>query len=246
MDATERFEERKTAIHLLRSGSAPADVASQLDRSLAWVYKWRTRFNETEDFQSLRERSRAPRSCPRRLDEGRCQAIKRARSELEAQAAAAKGLAYIGAQAVQARLRQQGLVRLPSTASIERVLRRAGMTRPRQRPAKTVDYPRMRPQVPHGLCQVDIVPHCLKAGPKLWCFNAIAVVSGYASGQSYLHKRAADPRLSLERAGYRTLHPNRQRSLFLWWFHAPLRPRPSAPLVFVCRDRVGLFAPLPS
>lgn len=192
MDATDRFEQRKTAIHLLRSGSAPADVASQLDRSLAWVYKWRTRFNETEDFQSLRERSRAPRSCPRRLDEGRCQAIKGARSELEAQAAAAKGLAYIGAQAVQARLRQQGLVRLPSTASIERVLRRAGMTRPRQRPAKTVDYPRMRPQVPHGLCQVDIVPHCLKAGPKLWCFNAIDVVSGYASGQSYLHKRAAD------------------------------------------------------
>jgi len=79
MDATARFEQRKTAIHLLRSGSTPADVADQLDRSLAWVYKWRARFNETGDFESLRDCSRVPRSCPRKLNEACCQAIKRAR-----------------------------------------------------------------------------------------------------------------------------------------------------------------------
>ena len=192
MDATARFEQRKTAIHLLRSGSTPAHVAAQLNRSLAWVYKWRARFNETGDFQNLRDRSRAPRSCPRRLDEACCQAIKRARSELEAQAAQTQGLAYIGAQAVQTRLRHQQMSQVPSTASIERVLRRAGMTRARRQQAPTVDYPRLQPQAPHGLCQVDIVPHRLKDGPKLSCFNAIDVVSGYASGLSYAHKRARD------------------------------------------------------
>ncbi len=42
------------------------------------------------------------------------------------------------------------------------------------------------------LCQVDIVPHYLEGGAKVACFNAIDVVSNYASGRSYERKRAGD------------------------------------------------------
>ncbi len=192
MDATARYEQRKAAIHLLRSGVAPPDVAAQLERSLSWVYKWKNRFEQNDDFNDLRERAHAPKHCPNKLSEEVCQAIKKARSHLEAEAAEGSGLRYIGASAVQVRLKSQGLVAVPSTASIERVLRRAGMTKPRKGNAEQSKYPHLHPQAPHGLCQVDIVPHQLKAGPKVACFNAIDVVSGYATGRSSLHKRASD------------------------------------------------------
>ena len=192
MDATARFEQRKAAIHLLRSGAAPAEVAHELKRSLAWVYKWKKRFEQNCDFNDLKERSRAPKGCPTRLSDEVCAAIKKARSQLEAQAADGTSLRYIGAPAVQARLKQQGYVLPPSTASIQRVLERAGMIRPGKAENKPVAYPRLAPKTPHTLCQVDIVPHQLKDGPKIACFNAIDTVSGYATGQSLLRKRATD------------------------------------------------------
>lgn len=192
MDATARYEQRKAAIHLLRSGVAPPHVAAQLERSLSWVYKWKNRFEQNNDFNDLSERARIPKRCPNRLSDEICQGIKKARSHLEAEAADGSGLGYIGASAVQARLKQQGVVSVPSTASIERVLRRVGMTKPRKGSAEEVNYPRLHPQGPQVLCQVDIVPHQLKAGPKVACFNAIDVVSGYATGRSSLRKRAQE------------------------------------------------------
>jgi hypothetical protein len=35
---------RQAAIHLLSSGKTPVEVATEVKRSLAWVYKWRTLF----------------------------------------------------------------------------------------------------------------------------------------------------------------------------------------------------------
>ena len=78
--------ERRTAIHLLRIGRAPAEVAAELQRSLAWVYKWRKRFFEDENWDDLQDRSRAPKRCPNKLPEEVRQAICQARSELEAEA----------------------------------------------------------------------------------------------------------------------------------------------------------------
>lgn len=190
MDASARFEQRKTAIHLLRSGHAAGEVAQSLGRSRAWLYKWKARFEKNHDFNDLKDRSRAPKRSPSKLSEATCRAIRQARSQLEAEAAEATGLTYVSAQAVRARL--QGLDPMPSRASIERVLKRAGMTRPRHTGAEPVTYPHLSPRAPHGLCQLDIVPHYLKGGTKVACFNAIDVVSNYASGHSYARKRATD------------------------------------------------------
>lgn len=185
-DAQARFEARCAAIHLLRGGSSVAQVATQLGHSRTWVYTCKDRFNG--DFEALRERSRAPRHHPKALSETEKQSIRKARSELEAEATS--GLGYIGAPAVRARLKAQGIV--VSRASIERELKAAGMTRRWQRRPQKVDYPHLKPEAPHLLCQVDIVPHYLPGGQLVANFNAIDTLSRYASGYSYTSKKSRE------------------------------------------------------
>jgi len=191
MDESAWFAERQTAIHLLRSGMQPKDVAAELDRSLAWVYKWQKRFAQREDWLDLRAQSRAPKQ-PKRLSEATREAIRHARSELEAEAIQPDHLVYIGPKSVQDRLRQQRVKPLPGEASIGRVLAAAGMTRPKKATEKKIIYPHLRPTRPHQLCQVDILPKHLSGGQAVACFNGLDVVSRYPAGQQLLTKRAQD------------------------------------------------------
>ncbi len=186
---------RCTAIHLLRSGKAPAEVAQEVERSLAWVYKWRKRYFDAGNWQALQDLSRAPKHAPKKLPERIRQAIRAVRSELEAEAAEPGKLSYIGAHAIHGRLRQKRTAPLPSISSIERELRAAGMTRPRKpKEPNQVMYPHLHPTQPHQLVQVDIVPRYLPGagGPCVSCFNAIDVVSRYPTGQQYITKRSVD------------------------------------------------------
>jgi transposase InsO family protein len=126
------------------------------------------------------------------------QAIRQTRSELEAQAARGEGLGYIGALAILERLQEKPPLTLPSTATIERVLRDAEMTHPSRSKAESKDhYPHLHPSEPHQLCQVDIVPHFLTGGQAIACFNAIDVVSRYPSGRQSLRRRSQDAAQSL-------------------------------------------------
>ena len=102
-----------------------------------------------------------------------------------------QGLKYIGAIAVRTRLRKKQVEPLPSVPSIERILREAGMTKPKEQQVKPkIDYPHLKPTQAHQLCQVDIVPHYLSGGKKVSCFNAIDVVSRYPTGQPSAHRRS--------------------------------------------------------
>lgn len=128
MDSDKLYEERKVAIHLIRSGLSKPQVASQLSRSRAWVCKWWNRYNVNKDFRSLRDRSRAPKYSPRKLNEEIRREIRIARSELEAEKAEGTVKASIGVEAVQERLRIKGLRDIPSTKSIERILSKASVS----------------------------------------------------------------------------------------------------------------------
>lgn len=185
--------ERQTIIHLLRSGHSPAEVATILQRSPAWVYKWRKRYFERQAWGDLQERSRAPQRCPRQIVGRVRQAIGQARSELEGEATEPGKLSYIGAAAVQARLRRMQIKPLPSHRTIERVLKAAGMIRPRSSKTKAgVAYPHLKPEQPHQLIQVDIVTHFLPGGACVACFNAVDVVSHYPTGQQFLSRRSEE------------------------------------------------------
>lgn len=131
MDEIDWLEQRKTAIHLLRSGRTPRQVADELGRHISWVYKHRKQYDE-EGWAGLNDRSRTPQRVANKSDEATCRAVRQARSELEAEAELPDTLGYIGAPAIQARLRAKGWMTLPSTATIERVIHAAGMTHPHQ------------------------------------------------------------------------------------------------------------------
>lgn len=122
MNETE-YALRKTAIHLLRSDKSPIEVSQELGRSLAWVYKWRKRFFAEQNWQVLNDKPHAPKQRPKKLPEAVRRVIREARSELEAEAEEPGKLSYMGAYAVQARLRQKKTSPLPSITSIERELR---------------------------------------------------------------------------------------------------------------------------
>ena len=146
--------ERERAIHLLRSGCRVKEVASVLERSVSWVMKWQRRF-EAGGWASLVSQSRAPRNNPRQTPAEVERAVRRIRSELEAGQQATDQLHYIGGRAIRARLAAEGF-RPPSVPSIERILRRAGMTRVRQAKGEEVSYPHLHPTQPHQHCQLYI------------------------------------------------------------------------------------------
>ncbi len=125
------IEERRSAIHLLRVGQSVDEVAGELGRSTRWGRKWRQRF-QAEGWAGLQDRSRRPHEIARQTSIETQQAIRKTRSELEAEASAGKGLKYIGGQAIRTRLQEKGIQPLPSSPTIERVIREAGMTRPYQ------------------------------------------------------------------------------------------------------------------
>ena len=192
MSTATAYEERKTAIHLLRSGCTPKEVANELNRSVFWVYKWQKRF-EKNSWAGLQSQSRAPQQHGRRLPAEVRQAIVQARSELEAEAGEGQGLKYIGSPAVRARLEKQQMPPLPSLASIERVLRAADMTKGKAKASsEKIEYPRLHVNQPHQLIQVDIVPHYLRGGESVACFNGIDVNSRYPTGQAFAQRRAEE------------------------------------------------------
>ena len=189
---TKGYAERSQAIHLLRNGNSPKQVATVMGRHVSWVYKWQERYAES-GWEGLKDRSRAPKQPPSRLPQWVRQRIREVRCELEAEAQQPGKLGYFGARAIRSRLRQQRLQPLPSLSSIERELRAAGMVHPRQTAqAPEVVYPHLKPTHPHQLIQVDIVPHYLPGGGCVSCFNAIDVVSRYPAGQPFTRKRSRD------------------------------------------------------
>lgn len=207
------YEKRRIGIHLLRSGKSPAEVAQELNRHPSWVYKWRKRYKEN-GWEGLQDSSRIPKRQVTKLPASVWQAIRQARSELEAEAQEPGKLSYIGARSVLARLQKWKIEPLPSITSIERELRRAGMIRPKQSvQEEQVDYPHLDVKQPHRLVQVDIVPRYLPGGSCVSSFNAIDVASCYPAGQQYLKTIpgcTSVPLAYLANAGHPRLHAGRQ------------------------------------
>jgi len=192
METTDLAGQRQALVHLLRSGKTAQEAARELGRAVSWCYKWKGRY-EQEGWAGLEEQSRAPRHIAKKTPERIRDEILRIRSELEAEARDKDKLGYIGADAIYGRLCANGCQAVPSTSTIERVLRRAGVTRPWISKAEVeVQYPHLKPTAAHQLTQVDIVPHYLTGGESIACFNGIDVVSRNPAGKQYTGKRSVD------------------------------------------------------
>lgn len=189
---TDLFTERKIAVMQIHQGKTIKEVAHSLNRSTGWVSKWKHRF-EQEGWHGLQDHSRRPKQSGRETTPTVKSAICQTRLELEAEADLGTGLKYRGGRAVRTRLKQKKVMPLPSVPTIERVLRKAGLTRPKEKnTAPTVVYPHLQVTEPHQLVQVDIVPHFLQGGQRVACFNSIDVASRYPTGCAYEQRRSQD------------------------------------------------------
>lgn len=166
-------QKRYFAIDLLEQGYSVQDVARITNKSGVWVRKWRKRYQE-QGRDGLKEKSRAPHTRHGYTDKIRQEVIPM-RKNLVANSKGVGALKYIGAPAIRSELKRQGMTDYPSVATIERILKAAGLTGKKQqeKPPK-IQYPHLKPTQPHTLMQVDIVPHFLRGGQKIACFNLIA------------------------------------------------------------------------
>jgi transposase len=186
------FSERKLAIMQIKQGKTQAEVAQLLNHSPDWVAKWYKRYKE-KGWPGLTEQSRAPKKHGKRIATEVRVTICQTRLELEAEAASGEGLKYIGGQAIRTRLKKNKVIPLPSVPTIERVLGEAGLTQAKKETSEPeIVYPCLKPTSAHQLHQVDIVPHYLQGGERVFCFNAIDVVSRYPSGLAFAQHRAED------------------------------------------------------
>ena len=130
------YEVRLAAVELVAEGWNTSAVATELGRTERWVRKWVSR-HETGGEAGLVGRSRRPHRSPNRLDDTVISEVLKVRGELEEHRHA-----NVGAKAIRSRMQRNGMVdKVPSIASISRVLKDADVTRAygkKRRSVKTV------------------------------------------------------------------------------------------------------------
>lgn len=159
---------RELAIQRYENGEPPKLIYTSLNRTKQWFFKWLKRFkNGGPNWAD--GLPRRPHYSPKKIDKTMEQAIIEKRQELEQTL-----YSQIGALNLSWHLGQQRN-NLPSTATINRVIKRNNLTRkkPRYTP-KGVDYPGLEPTHSNFLHQFDpIGPRYLKSDGRFYSANII-------------------------------------------------------------------------
>lgn len=177
-------ELRKEAVRRRRSGESPEAIATALGRTSRWVRKWVARAEEEAGVGSWAAgHSRAPHTSPKATPPELVELILDARVRLEA-----NPRAQYGALAVAWELRRMGVEPIPNRWTIERVISRAGMAKPRRREgayqSKGVPYPALEGVEPGEVHQIDMVgPRHLHGGLSFSALNLLDVGSHEAASE---------------------------------------------------------------
>jgi transposase len=170
---------RVEAVRRRLAGESPIEIAAALGRTTRWVRKWVSRHTEQGLEESwAQSRSRAPLSSPTRTPREIEQQILASRARL-----VANPRAQFGSLAIQWDLRRVGVEAIPPSRTIERVLQRAGVAKPRERRSeryvsKNVAYPNRVAVEPGSIHQIDMIgPRHLFGAAKFHTMNLIDVGS---------------------------------------------------------------------
>ncbi len=175
-------ELRKEAVRRRQAGESAEAVATALGRTSRWVRKWSARAEEeTSDQRWAQSRSRTPHASPTRTSDEIRRMILDARARL-----VANPRAQYGPLAVAWELRRMGVDPIPPRWTIERVIGRAGLARPRRRQgsyvSKGVPYPVVADPVPGSIHQIDMVgPRHLDGAVEFHALNLVDVGSHTAA-----------------------------------------------------------------
>lgn len=171
MDETTERRLRRRAVRLHRAGHSLRAIARRLQRAPQWVAKWVKRFARSGG-PALRSRSRRPKRQPAKSTPWLRRQVLRLRRKLQR-----ARLGLIGAPAIQQAWRQERLPDpVPSLTVIKRLLRAAGLTRPR-RPPPAAYFPAPRPARGYRLHAMDWTERYLQGGAKVYAFHTLDLTS---------------------------------------------------------------------
>ncbi len=150
---------RHEAINRYFSGQNPTQIAREFGKSRTWVYQVLARFREG-GREGLMTQSRAPHRVHNRLDPEVEQAIVRIRQLITSGENPELRYAHIGADLIASELTRLGLP-VPSTRTIERVLKRHNLTEARRPKEHKIplpqDYPWPQVTLPNQVHLFDFV-----------------------------------------------------------------------------------------
>lgn len=182
---------RQEAIRRRLAGERVAQICAALDRSPSWFHKWWQRYRE-EGAQGLYDRSHAAFCVANRTDPILQKAVVQIRQHLQDRQSEKGRYSLIGAPSISRELEQLGYRPLPALRTIARILRREGLTQPRQRlemapPLKA--YPGPKAKDSNQVHQLDFVgPRYLEGkSTKFYylvlkdCFDQAAYIQGFTN-----------------------------------------------------------------
>lgn len=160
---------RQEAVRRRLSGESIGSIAAALKMTGRWVLKWLGRYDPTDAIW-YEDRSRAPHRRPRQTPEVLEALIVSIRQDLEA-----RRHAQTGAGSILWTLAKLDYRPLPSTRTVNRVLKRQGLVKQRTSyTPKGTAYPQPPAAVPNALHQVDRVgPRYLRDDGQFYSLNTI-------------------------------------------------------------------------
>jgi putative transposase len=194
---------RHRAITPRLAGGPVKAICDAVGRSRSWSHRWWGRYLQAGP-EGLDDRTRANQQGGRRIPPEPERTILSIRRRLQAHATPATRYCLIGAAALRAELKALGVRPLPCARTIERVLRRHGLTAPRVRlapPLPRQEYPAPQARASDRLHEVALVgPVYLKGSRRRYSIR--------------VGKDAVDGAVCLRPAG------SRRRDEVLWFLGA--------------------------
>lgn len=174
---------RKQAVKLIEQGCSVTEVAKQLKRSRQWVYKWIERSADQKEDWS-KSQSTKPHTIANKLALNVEDAIVSARLILQKNPHMESG-----AYPILHELRKQG-IEAPSIATINRILKKHGLTQSKQRYVKSgIDYP----DDPFNMQIMDLIgPRYLRGANKFYMLSIISNDTRHAGVYPMLTKNSED------------------------------------------------------
>jgi len=165
---TDELRWRRQAIRLRLKGYRPCDIRKRIPRKRTWMHKWWVRFTH-QGTEGLHDHSRRPSHMPQAYDQDAHTVVIGVRRALEQ-----RQVGLIGARAVRQEIQRQRLLhKVPSLATIKRILHRAGITPPATPEPPSSYYPEpIRPaQAVWHAC--DWIARYLEGGSKIFAFHTV-------------------------------------------------------------------------
>jgi hypothetical protein len=188
--------QRRLAVTMFRAGQKAVALATQLQRSRRWVYYW-VAYQRYHPHTHFRSESSAPRHHPSQTPRPVERQVRHLRQSLLAQRNPRLRYAPTGARTIRRELSKRRVKPCPSLSTIQRSLRRHGLTA--QAPtAPGLPYrPHPSAPSPNAVHATDIITRWLEGGTLVQTFTTVDHFSNAASATIAAEKRTAAARAHL-------------------------------------------------